>query len=197
MKLDSEENLDNEPSTPQSRRDLSVSLIRIGDIKLDNGDVKAALAAYLRARDIRDKLVADEPQNNQAQRDLYVSLMKVGDGQVLCGDSKAALTSYLRSLEIREKLLAAKALESGDMYDMACSYALCIPLTDKSDMKEQYAVQAIELLRQAAAGGFKDVDHMKKDSDLDALRQRDDFKKFVAELQSKNPPAIEPGKSKK
>ena len=40
------------------------------------------------------------------------------------------------------------------------------------------------MLRQAVAKGYKDAAHMKKDADLDALRERDDFKKLVAEMEA-------------
>ena len=33
--------------------------------------------------------------------------------------------------------------------------------------------------------GYKAVAHMKKDTDLDPLRQRDDFRKLVADLEGK------------
>jgi hypothetical protein len=33
--------------------------------------------------------------------------------------------------------------------------------------------------------GYKDVAHMKKDTDLDPLRQREDFQKLIAELEGK------------
>ena len=41
----------------------------------------------------------------------------------------------------------------------------------------------MKLLRDAVSKGFKDVPHMKKDTDLDPLRQRDDFRTLVAELE--------------
>jgi hypothetical protein len=44
-------------------------------------------------------------------------------------------------------------------------------------------LRAVELLRQAVAKGFWDVDSMKKDTDLDGLRGRDDFKKLMAQLE--------------
>jgi hypothetical protein len=50
--------------------------------------------------------------------------------------------------------------------------------------KEDCAKRAITLLQQAVAKGFKDADHMKKDDDLKALRERDDFKKLVMELEA-------------
>ena len=43
----------------------------------------------------------------------------------------------------------------------------------------------MKLLRDALGKGYKDVAHMKKDTDLDPLRQRDDFQKFVVELEGK------------
>lgn len=45
----------------------------------------------------------------------------------------------------------------------------------------------MELLRQAVTSGFKDGAHKKKDTDLDALRERQNFKKLVAELEKKAP----------
>jgi hypothetical protein len=38
--------------------------------------------------------------------------------------------------------------------------------------------RAMSLLRQAVAGGFRDADRIKRDKDLDALRDRDDFRKL-------------------
>jgi hypothetical protein len=45
----------------------------------------------------------------------------------------------------------------------------------------------VELLRQAVQQGYKDVAHMKKDPDLDALRQRPDFRQLLADLEAKAP----------
>ena len=40
-------------------------------------------------------------------------------------------------------------------------------------------------LKQAVAAGYKNVEHMRKDKDLDALRDRDDFRQLLAELEPK------------
>jgi hypothetical protein len=45
--------------------------------------------------------------------------------------------------------------------------------------------KAVEALRQAVAKGYKDAANIKKDKDLDPLRQRDDFQKLLAELDEK------------
>jgi hypothetical protein len=78
-----------------------------------------------------------------------------------------------------------------DAYDAACFLGRCIPIVARhgklDDQQRQAAVQfyadaAMQLLAEAVSRGFKDVAHMKKDTDLDPLRQREDFQKLVAEL---------------
>jgi hypothetical protein len=41
----------------------------------------------------------------------------------------------------------------------------------------------MELLQKAGKAGNKDAAHMKKDTDLDPLRGREDFKKLLTELE--------------
>ena len=58
------------------------------------------------------------------------------------------------------------------------------------DMQRKAAAQfygdaAMKLLRDAVSKGYKDVAHMKKDTDLDPLRQREEFQKLLAELEGK------------
>jgi eukaryotic-like serine/threonine-protein kinase len=76
-------------------------------------------------------------------------------------------------------------------YDFACVYGLA---SGKSvDNKQPYADRAIELLQRAVKAGYHDAAHMKKDTGLDPLRGRDDFKKLVAELEKKaTPPEKQP-----
>jgi tetratricopeptide (TPR) repeat protein len=92
-----------------------------------------------------------------------------------------------------EELLASsdpkgKTPPSGSLlYDAAWAFALsAAAVKDDAKLREQYAARAIALLRQAKTAGFfkdpKQVEHMKKDTDLDTLRQRDDYQKFAAEL---------------
>jgi len=57
--------------------------------------------------------------------------------------------------------------------------------TQRKEAAQFYGDAAMKLLRDAVSKGYKDVAHMKKDTDLDPLRQRDDFQKLVAELEGK------------
>jgi serine/threonine protein kinase/tetratricopeptide (TPR) repeat protein len=68
------------------------------------------------------------------------------------------------------------------MYNVACIHALMIP--DVNEHAKQ-ADLAVTLLQQAVDAGFRDVELIKKDSDLDALRDRPDFKKLLGRLEAK------------
>ncbi len=68
------------------------------------------------------------------------------------------------------------------MYNVACIHALMIP--DVNDHAKQ-ADLAVTLLQQAVDAGFQDVELIKKDRDLDALRDRPDFKKLLDRLEAK------------
>jgi tetratricopeptide (TPR) repeat protein/tRNA A-37 threonylcarbamoyl transferase component Bud32 len=81
-----------------------------------------------------------------------------------------------------------------DAYDAACFLSLCVSIVAKHDKLDAtqrkeaaqfYDDAAMKLLRDAVSKGYKDVAHLKQDTDLDPLRQRDDFQKLVAELEGK------------
>jgi serine/threonine protein kinase len=88
---------------------------------------------------------------------------------------------------------AAKMKErAGDkpdqLYDAACAYALCagaakIPVANAPG-SGKLAEEALALLKQAIAKGYKNAAQMKQAKDLDALREREDFKKLLAELET-------------
>jgi eukaryotic-like serine/threonine-protein kinase len=99
----------------------------------------------------------------------------------------------------RERAEAWEGLNRTDavsLYNAACYRAVTAtvlkqdpktPGADATRLAKEEADRAMVWLKQAIAAGYKDVAHMAKDRDLDALRDRQDFKKLVAELQE-NPP---------
>jgi serine/threonine protein kinase/Tfp pilus assembly protein PilF len=99
--------------------------------------------------------------------------------------------------------LARLAFEpAGDAYKAAGFFARCIPLAEKDaklpeakrkELAQSYADQALEALRQAVAKGYKDAALMKKDTDLDPLRGRDDFQKLLAEVEAAAKPEQKKG----
>jgi serine/threonine protein kinase/tetratricopeptide (TPR) repeat protein len=122
-----------------------------------------------------DKAVELSPETERPQFRMDRALSRVRAGQV-----DAAL---------QEATDLAKIPDPRMLYNAACVFALAAGRKDEpsgSLSKEDCAKRAIALLQQAVAKGYKDVDHMKKDDDLKALRELDDFKKLVAELEAAN-----------
>jgi non-specific serine/threonine protein kinase/serine/threonine-protein kinase len=81
--------------------------------------------------------------------------------------------------------------DARSLYNAACYRAVAakvIRTTDRSPVGAQAfaaeANRAVAWLRQAVAAGYKKVAMLKHDSDLDALRDRDDFRKIVADLET-------------
>ena len=68
-------------------------------------------------------------------------------------------------------------------WDAALAYSLCAKAA-KGDEKLQavYATEAVALLEKAVGLGFNDLPLMKKDADLNPLRERDDFKAVLANV---------------
>jgi eukaryotic-like serine/threonine-protein kinase len=124
---------------------------------------------------------------------LTLSKAKLGpDHPGTLGSMGALATSYaavgrhqdaLKLLEERQALQAKRGADNPKtLYNIACVYAT---IAKSSDHAAQAGV-AMEWLKKAVAAGFKDPQLMKTDPDLGALRNRDDFKKLVADLEAEN-----------
>src|SRR5207249_84719 len=90
--------------------------------------------------------------------------------------------------EMWEKL---KRTDPGSLYDAACMRAITAGVIRANDQSEKAANdaaaeadRAMAWLKQAVAAGYKDAAHMKRDTDLDALRDRQDFKNLLAQLEA-------------
>jgi hypothetical protein len=131
----------------------------------------------------------------QALKDLDFALQQPAE------EVPRLLDMRVRSL-LKEQQLAAAAESAAkikeragnkaeQLYDAACAYALCAGAAKQAKSSiagapgsEKLAEEALALLKQALAKGFKNAGHMKEDKDLDALRERVDFQKLLADLKA-------------
>jgi tetratricopeptide (TPR) repeat protein len=91
-----------------------------------------------------------------------------------------------RAVAEAAELTRAANWNGPDWYNFACIYAIASPKV--AGKQREYSDRAMELLHQAVKAGFRDAAHMATDSDLDALRDRDDFQKLLAGLGASPPP---------
>jgi serine/threonine protein kinase len=101
--------------------------------------------------------------------------------------------NHARATEDVEALARREGLTNVNVYDLAC---LCsrasaaagrddaLSPADRARLKAQHAERAMELLRKAVAMGYRHPAAMRTDSDLDALRDRDDFRRLLTDLEA-------------
>ncbi len=87
-----------------------------------------------------------------------------------------------------DKLADLAPTNGPSLYNAVCGHALAASASeDGAKAKEQYAARAVALLGKAHEVGYfkdrKNIERLKSDGDLDALRQRDDFKQLLADLE--------------
>jgi tetratricopeptide (TPR) repeat protein/tRNA A-37 threonylcarbamoyl transferase component Bud32 len=117
---------------------------------------------------------------------LVVGMMR---NRLLHFQKKKDLTGCRETAELFENLGRADAK---NLYNAACMrsvIAAVIRSNDKSAAAGKDASteadRAMGWLRKAVAAGYKDIKEMKQDGDLDALRERKDFKMLLDDLETK------------
>jgi serine/threonine protein kinase/tetratricopeptide (TPR) repeat protein len=108
---------------------------------------------------------------------------------IRCGLATARANAGMLAEAVAEvaDLAAMPNWSAGQWCDFACVYAVASGKI--ADKKQVYADRAMELLYQAVKAGYKDAAHMKRNPNLAPLRDRDDFKMLLADLEAAAKPA--------
>jgi serine/threonine protein kinase len=105
----------------------------------------------------------------------------------------AALGEHVRAAAAVEEVAVHSNLSTTIIYHSAHVYGLCISATEKqselpsgerAQLVEKYAARAVFFLRQAVRAGFRDIETIRSDTYLDVLRQREDFKNLISDLEA-------------
>ncbi|HEX4588396.1 MAG TPA: tetratricopeptide repeat protein, partial [Gemmataceae bacterium] len=172
---------------PGPRNDLAVMLASLAFLRLKTRDFQAAKALLEEARPHHEAALKAGAGNANYQRNYRIFLTLLVPVTAGLGDPAAA------------KQIAYKVRDLGweppdDAYDAACALSRCVPIVQKSEKTSEedrdkqaafYGDEAMTMLRDAVAKGFKDAAHMKQDKDLNPLRGREDFEKLLSELEQK------------
>ena len=111
-----------DPANAAWQRDLSLSLEKLGDLAVAQGDLPGALQRFTDGLAIRERLAASDPANAAWQRDLSMSLNKLGDLAVVQGDLPSALQRFTDGLAIREGLAASDPANAAWQRDLSVSH---------------------------------------------------------------------------
>jgi tetratricopeptide (TPR) repeat protein len=109
-----------DPSNMQLRRELSLSLNRVGEALLSTGRKQEALEAFRDSLAIRHELA--KTGSLQARRDLALSQERVADALTGLGEADQAAVAYETALTIRQELVASNPTKSEWQLDLAVSH---------------------------------------------------------------------------
>jgi tetratricopeptide (TPR) repeat protein len=175
------------PTQPDLRQSLAGTLGNLAIVCDQRGDYPAA-KKYLEEALPHNRAALKANPRNAEYRQLYRNnLRALAGANARLNDSAGALRAVqdIRALGWDPPL---------DTYHAARSLARCILIAQEIEQLDPaqrqaavqlYADQAMALLRDAVAKGWTNTAQTKKDTDLDALRQREDFQQLLKELERK------------
>jgi serine/threonine protein kinase/tetratricopeptide (TPR) repeat protein len=177
------------PAIPDYQNQLAGTLVNLGNLSLGGKAYAAARRTYEEALPHHRAALQANPRNSAYRQFFRGNCQGLAQALIALGDHRAAAGAAT-------ELLQAAVDPARDAYNGACFLALCVPLAGKdkelteakrTQMARTYADRAMAALRQAVRAGYKDAAHMKKDTDLDPLRNRADFRKLLSDLEKGKP----------
>jgi serine/threonine-protein kinase len=148
-----------------------------------------AIPYYRRAIELYERLVRQNPEVRTYPLQLGYAYCYLGQVLDKAGRKPDAADMSRKALAVFERVDEQRL---ANWYDLACVRCLSSDLV-RSGAADQAAAErsgrladrAMEALRQAVAGGYRDFAYIEKDTDLDILRSRDDYRALIAELKTK------------
>jgi serine/threonine protein kinase/tetratricopeptide (TPR) repeat protein len=179
------------PAVTDYQNDLAHIYFTLGLLRAEIGQPVAAAEAYQRAIERQRLVLLVEPQAAEHPRLLSRQLAHLGRAQRKLDQPAEALRSYQEARAILEKLAQPTA---DDLYELAGARAACSSLlgygkpeltAKELEQRAKDADLALDMLGEAVAVGFRDVDRVNKDVELEELRSQPAFKTVLKDLQAK------------
>jgi len=182
---------DDNPKDLESRNLVASALNQLGDVARQSGRPAEGRDHYEGAIVIRHALVQEAPHIPKYRGDLAASHRRLGLARRELGDPVGAVADARKALGLLEGLTPPQAER---LFEEACCRAAISGLAGKAGPalsaaeEKAEADHSMDLLRKATDLGYRDPRNYREESALDPLRDREDFKTLVAELE-KTPPA--------
>jgi serine/threonine protein kinase len=175
------------PNRPDMRHDLATTCVNLADLHLQTRNWAAAKRLLLEGRPHHLAALKANPRHAE-----YRLCYRNHLGALTV--AHAGLLEQEDAVETAEMRRQLRWDAPADAYDAACFLSLCVSIMAKHDKLDPtqrqeavkfYGDRAMKLLKDAVSKGYQDVARVKKDATLAPLRQRDDYRTLVAELEGK------------
>jgi tetratricopeptide (TPR) repeat protein len=176
---------DANPSVPDYRNNLADCWIRTAAVLLGIGPVAEARARCERSVATREALVKDHPKALAFRKGLAESLLRRGQACQAERDPAGASADWMRAAAFFESvphLDGESVLLDAGCHALLSSVAGLPAAAVPSDRRGAEADRAMGLLRQAVAWGLLDPDAYRRETALDPLRDRPDFRLLLIDL---------------
>ncbi len=183
--LDIMQRLVAEHGTHFYRDDVALFQDSLGDALRARGKFGDARECYERAIADVWPAAAEDPADFDKRSDLAYSLRRRGLALRDLGDPAGAAADTRRALQLDDGLPPS----TWNLFEISCCHAALAGLAGRAGSGvsaaegEIEAARAMEWLGRAVANGFRNRNQLRIESALDPLRNRDDFKKLMAELE--------------
>jgi tetratricopeptide (TPR) repeat protein len=167
----------------QFRRSLAETYLNLGVYYGELKRLPEALVTFQKARAALEEALRQEPTNSFAQDQLSLVFGNISEAHRAAERPAEAFTA---ALEIKKRFPSDPA----QLYRCACQLAQCIPLVgerkavltaQEQSQRREYTDQAVATLQQAIRHGYKDIDQLKKNSDLAVLQASEEFQKLLTD----------------
>jgi serine/threonine-protein kinase len=162
------------PSAPVFQSGLGLTLHNLAEIEMVEGRWQRAREQLERAIQHQRTALASMPRHPQ-----YLRLFKLH----LLNFVKVhqALNQPAEAIRVTRELAELANGNPTDLYNVACAFALSVPRT-RGEQQQALATEAVQRLQDAVGAGWNDARKTNNDLDLSSLRDRDDFRRLLAEL---------------
>lgn len=176
---------DDFPIQPELKNEAAVALAALVDLCNERRDFRAA-KSHLEKSKTWLEAAAAEPKHSEflaAYRDVLSAAAVTAAGLL---EQSAAMDSAKRIYDLQ-------SAPPTDAFIAATALARCVAVVAadgklddarRKAAEKIYGDEGMKMLREAVKRGFSDVKRLKEDANLVPLRQREDFKKLVAELET-------------
>ena len=172
---------------------------QLSDLHRRRHEPAEALTLAQRARDMLKQLIPKHPDDTMIRTELAKSFNSIGRLLEETAEPVEALQSFQRAVDLYESM---PDLDDRSEYSLACNLALSVPLIgvkngmqgtvdaaklSKADQlrRERYGSRVVEVLRRILERGSLDLDVLQSDTDLDPIRDRNDFQELLKNVEEK------------